>query len=122
MHGAADSLEYERAARLRDQITSVRKVIERQQMVGPKEEDFHCIGLAEDPLEASVQVFFVRKGRVVGRKGLVVDKVEELAPAAPVGRILEQLSGDGPAADVPREGRVPAFPADPQLYAEVPTT
>src|SRR5205823_5269361 len=68
MHSAADSLEYERAARLRDQITSVRKVIERQQMVGPKEEDFDCIGLAEDPLEASVQVFFVRKGRVVGRK------------------------------------------------------
>src|SRR5947207_1542043 len=52
MHGAADSLEYERAARVRDQIASVRKVIERQQMVGPKEEDFDCIGLAEDALEA----------------------------------------------------------------------
>ena len=122
MHGAADSLEYERAARLRDQITSVRKVIERQQMVGPKEEDFDCIGLAEDPLEASVQVFFVRKGRVVGRKGLVVDKVEELEPAALVGRILEQLYGDVPATDVPREVLVPVLPDDAELYEEFLTT
>ena len=122
MHGAADSLEYERAARLRDQITSVRKVIERQQMVGPKEEDFDCIGLAEDPLEASVQVFFVRKGRVVGRKGLVVDKVEELEPAALVGRILEQLYGDVPATDVPREILVPVLPDDAELYEEFLTT
>jgi excinuclease ABC subunit C len=122
MHAAADSLEFERAARLRDQITSVRKVIERQQMVGPKEEDFDCIGIAEDPLEASVQVFFVRKGRVVGRKGLVVDKVEELAPAALVGRILEQLYGDVPTSDVPREVLVPVLPDDSKLYEEFLTT
>src|SRR5262245_48087205 len=118
MHGAADQLEYERAARLRDQITSVRKVIERQQMVGAKEEDYDCIGIAEDALEASVQVFFVRKGRVVGRKGLVVDKVEELSPPALVGRILEQLYGGAPATDVPREVLVPVLPDDVQLYEE----
>src|SRR5262249_28439654 len=115
MHGAADELEYERAARLRDQITSVRKVIERQQMVGAKEEDYDCIGIAEDALEASVQVFFVRKGRVVGRKGLVVDKVEELARPALVGRILEQLYGGAPATDVPREVLVPVLPDDTPL-------
>src|SRR6266540_3969057 len=118
MHVAADALEFERAARLRDQITSVRKVIERQQMVGAKEEDYDCIGLAQDPLEASVQVFFVRKGRVVGRKGLVVDKVEELAPPALVGRILEQLYGDAPSTDVPHEVLVPVLPEDVALYEE----
>src|SRR6516165_6868642 len=75
MHEAADALEFERAARLRDQITSVRKAIERQQMVAAKEEDLDVLGVAEDNLEASVQVFFVRRGRVVGRKGIVVDKV-----------------------------------------------
>jgi excinuclease ABC subunit C len=122
MHGAADELEYERAARLRDQITSVRKVIERQQMVGAKEEDYDCIGIAEDALEASVQVFFVRKGRVVGRKGLVVDKVEELARSALVGRILEQLYGGAPATDVPREVLVPVLPDEPGLYEEFLTT
>jgi excinuclease ABC subunit C len=118
MHEASDSLEFERAARARDQILSVRKVIERQQMVGPKEEDFDCIGLADDPLEASVQVFFVRKGRVVGRKGLVVDKVEEVTPGALVGRILEQLYAGAPAGDVPREVLVPVLPDDVELYEE----
>ena len=77
MRDAADQLEFELAARVRDQLASVRKAIERQQMVASREEDFDLIGLDEDLLEASVQVFYVRKGRVVGRKGLVVDKVED---------------------------------------------
>jgi excinuclease ABC subunit C len=116
MHEAADSLEFERAARVRDQITSVRKAIERQQMVAPKEEDFDAIALAEDPLEAAVQVFLIRRGRVVGRKGLVVDKVEDLDTPALVGRLLEQLYADAPAEDVPREVLVPVVPDDQQLY------
>jgi excinuclease ABC subunit C len=122
MHEASDALEFERAARARDQIVSVRKVIERQQMVGAKEEDFDCIGVADDPLEASVQVFFVRKGRVVGRKGLVVDKVEEVASSALVGRILEQLYAGAPATDVPREVLVPVLPDDVELYEEFLST
>src|SRR6266545_4628076 len=91
MHEAADGLEFERAARLRDQISAVRKVIERQQMVAPKEEDLDVVGLVEDALEAQVEVFFVRRGRVVGRKGVVVDKVEDVETPALVGRVLEQL-------------------------------
>ncbi len=118
MHEAADELEFERAARLRDQITSVRKVIERQQMVAAKEEDLDVVGLVEDPLEAQVEVFFVRKGRVVGRKGLVVDKVEDLETPALVGRVLEQLYAAAPAEDVPREVLVPVAPDDPPLYEE----
>ncbi len=118
MHRAADSLEFERAARLRDQITSVRKVIERQQMVAAKEEDIDAIGLVEDELEASVQVFFVRKGRVVGRKGLVVDRVEDVQTPALVGRVLEQLYAAAPAEDVPREVLVPVEPEDMPLYEE----
>ena len=116
MHEASEELEFERAARLRDQITSVRKAIERQQMVAPKEEDFDAIALAEDPLEAAVQVFLVRRGRVVGRKGLVVDKVEDLDTPALVGRLLEQLYADAPSEDVPREVLVPTPPDDTPLY------
>ena len=63
-------------------------------MVDAKEEDYDAIGIAEDALEASVQVFLVRKGRVVGRKGLIVDKVEDLDAPELVGRLLEQLYGD----------------------------
>ena len=119
MHEASDALEFERAARLRDQILSVRKAIERQQMVDAKEEDYDAIGIVDDPLEASVQVFLVRKGRVVGRKGLVVDKVEDVARAELVGRLLEQLYGDvSRAPTVPREILVPEEPDDRELYQE----
>jgi excinuclease ABC subunit C len=118
MHEASDALEFERAARLRDQIVSVRKAIERQQMVDAKEEDYDAIGIVEDALEASVQVFFVRKGRVVGRKGLVVDKVEDLGRPELVGRLLEELYGAAEPGDVPREVLVPDAPDDVALYEE----
>jgi excinuclease ABC subunit C len=118
MRDAADAMEYELAARLRDQLGSVRKAIERQQMVGAREEDYDLLGVEEDELEASVQVFYVRKGRVVGRKGLVVDKVEELTPPALVARVVEQLYADAPPESVPRELLVPTLPDDVDLYEE----
>ena len=68
MRAAAAELEFEQAARLRDRLATVRKAIERQQMVGDQNEDVDVIGVAEDDLEAAVQVFFVRRGRVVGRR------------------------------------------------------
>ena len=77
MRSAATDLEFERAARLRDRLTAVRKAIAKQQMVADKNEDLDVIGIADDELEASVQMFFVRRGRVVGRKGFVLDKVED---------------------------------------------
>ncbi len=118
MADAAGELEFERAARFRDQLLSVRKAIERQQMVGEKQEDLDVIGLAEDELEASVQIFFVRRGRVVGRRGLVVDKVEDVETPTLVARILEQLYGDAAPEDVPREVLVPELPEDQDLYEE----
>jgi len=118
MRTASDQLEFELAARVRDQLASVRKAIERQQMVGSREEDYDLIGLAEDPLEASVQLFFVRKGRVVGRKGLIVDKVEDVETPALIARVLEQLYADAPADDVPKEILVPIEPEDLDLYEE----
>jgi excinuclease ABC subunit C len=121
MRDAADQLEFELAARVRDQLASVRKAIERQQMVASREEDFDLIGLDEDLLEASVQVFYVRKGRVVGRKGLVVDKVEDVETPALVARIVEQLYADAAKEDVPREILVPVEPEDRELYEELLT-
>ncbi len=119
MSEAADTLEFERAARLRDQLSSVRKAIERQQMVGAREEDYDLLGIADDELEASVQLFYVRKGRVVGRKGIVVDKVEELDRPQLVARIVELLYADAAAADIPREILVPTAPEDHELYEEL---
>src|SRR5438477_7408940 len=74
MKEAADGLEFERAARLRDRLTAVTKAIERQAIVTERAEDIDVIGIAEDELEASVQVFYVRRGRVVGRQGYVGGK------------------------------------------------
>lgn len=115
---ASGELEFERAARLRDQLLSVRKAIERQQMVGTRSEDLDVIGLVDDPLEASVQVFFVRKGRVVGRKAVIVDKVEDLEGPALVARLLELLYGDSSPDDVPKEVLVPTEPEERALYEE----
>ncbi len=117
MQDASSNLEFELAARCRDRLTSVRKAIEKQQMVTERTEDLDVIGLAEDELEASVQVFYVRKGRVVGRKGFVVDKVEALTRPELIGRILEQLYSE-PTLDVPREVLVPDEPEEREFYQE----
>ncbi len=118
MAGASEALEYERAARLRDRLVAVRRAIEKQQMVADRSEDIDVIGIADDDLEASVQVFFVRKGRVVGRKGFIVDKVEELSPGGLVDRILEELYGDDPPAGVPKQVLVPVDAEDIATYEE----
>jgi excinuclease ABC subunit C len=118
MHHAADALEFERAARVRDRLSSVRKAIERQEMVGPRSEDHDVIGISEDELEAAVQVFFVRRGRVVGRKGMVVDKVEELSPGELVDSVLEGLYYDPPAVGLPKDVLVPTESTDPELYEQ----
>ena len=118
MAGASHALEYERAARIRDRLLAVRRAIEKQQMVADRNEDIDVIGIADDDLEASVQVFFVRKGRVVGRKGFIVDKVEELSPGGLVDRILEELYGDDPPAGVPKQVLVPVDADDIATYEE----
>jgi len=117
MREAADLQEFERAARLRDRLANVRKVIEKQGMVTEKPEDIDVIGIAGDDLEASVQVFYVRRGRMVGRKGFVLDKVEDVTPAQLLAHILEQLYAEPEAAGVPREVLVPEEPEDADFYA-----
>jgi excinuclease ABC subunit C len=109
MRQAAEQLNFELAARLRDQLGSVRKAMERQQMVSSTPEDFDIAAFAEDDLEAAVQVFFVRRGRVVGRRGFVVDKVEALDTAALAATFVQQLYGDR-GDEAPREVFLPVLP------------
>jgi len=112
MKGAATREEYEAAAKYRDQLANVRKAIERQQMVSEKPEDLDVVGFVEDELEAAFQVFFVRRGRVTGRKGYIVDKVEDLDAPELIAGFLERLYSD---AEVPRQVLVPVEPADRDL-------
>ena len=114
MLAASDELQFERAARLRDRIAAVHKAAETQQMVSDRAEDFDVVGLAEDPLEASVQIFRVRRGRVVGHRGFVAEKVEDLSGPEFMALIVSQVYGaDG--AEVPRRVLLPEEPADLQL-------
>ncbi len=118
MAAAARSLEYELAARHRDRLNSVRKAIEKQQMVFARNEDTDIIGLVDDELEAAVQVFYVRKGRVMGRRGFVVDKAEDLDRSELVSRVLERLYFDDNPVGSPKEVLVPSLPNQPDLYEE----
>ena len=118
MKSASDAMEFERAARLRDRLGGVMRAIEKQQMVGERTEDLDLIGVADDELEAAVQVFFVRKGRVVGRKGFVLDKVEDLPAGRMIERILEDMYGDPPPLGVPPLVLVPVAPEKESLVSE----
>jgi len=118
MANASDALEYEKAARLRDRLQSVTKALEKQQIVGEKSEDIDLIGIAQDELEAAIQIFYVRKGRVVGRKGFILDKVEDLAQSGLIDRIIEALYGDEPVLGVPKMVLVPDLPLAMSTYEE----
>jgi excinuclease ABC subunit C len=96
MRRAAEAEEYERAARLRDDIQALHRALEKQAVVLGDGTDCDVIALAEDQLEAAVQVFYVRGGRVRGQRGWVVDKVEDITPGELVEQFLGQVYGDDP--------------------------
>jgi excinuclease ABC subunit C len=118
MRTAAADQQYERAARLRDDIGALRRAIEKQAVVLPDGTDADAVAFAEDELEAAVAVFHVRGGRVRGQRGYVVDKLEGERLADLVESFLSQAYlVDG--YDVPREVLVPELPADPEVVAEL---
>ena len=126
MQVAAANQEYERAARLRDDIKALERAMEKQAVVLGDGTDADVVAFAEDPLEAAVQVFYVRGGRVRGQRGWVVDKVEDLTTGDLVEHFLQQVYG-GPTEpgdagwgdSVPREVLVPALPPDAEAVQRV---
>jgi excinuclease ABC subunit C len=119
MLAASEELEFERAARLRDDIAALRRAMEKQTVVLGDGTDADVVAFAEDELEAAVQVFHVRDGRVRGQRGWVVEKVEALTTGDLVHHFCSQVYGEEQGeGDVPRELLVPALPPDAEALTE----
>jgi excinuclease ABC subunit C len=129
MKRAADAEEYERAARLRDDLRALDRALEKQAVVLGDGTDCDVIALSEDQLEAAVQVFYVRGGRVRGQRGWVVEKVEDVTTSDLVEQFLGQVYGEtavnadsaavrGERSGVPREVLVPELPPSPAAVTE----
>jgi excinuclease ABC subunit C len=121
MKEASEAQEYERAARLRDDIGALTRAMEKQAVVLGDGTDADVVAFAQDELEAAVQVFYVRDGRVRGQRGWVVDKVGDVGTPELVEQFLTQTYLDGGSSDseVPREVLVPELPDDPDVVTEL---
>jgi excinuclease ABC subunit C len=119
MFAASAAQEYERAARLRDDLGALHKALEKQAVVFGDGTDADVIALAEDPLEVAVQIFHVRSGRIRGQRGWVADRVEDLDTAGLVGEFLLQLYAGEEADAIPREVLVPTLPTDSTTFEQL---
>jgi excinuclease ABC subunit C len=119
MSEASDNLEFERAARLRDDLGALRRSMEKQAVVLTDGTDADVVGFAGDEFAAAVQVFHVRDGRVRGQRGWVVDKAFTIDGEDDTAALVEQFitqfyggeEGDEDAT-IPREVLVPVLPED----------
>ncbi|MFB8088709.1 excinuclease ABC subunit UvrC [Streptomyces sp. NPDC055992] len=118
MMAAAEEMEYERAARLRDDVEALKRAMEKSAVVLADATDADLIAVAEDELEAAVQIFHVRGGRVRGQRGWVTDKVENVDTSGLVEHALQQLYGEESGDAVPKEVLVPALPEDPDAVSQ----
>src|SRR5690349_7445470 len=119
MYAASAGQEYERAARLRDDLGALHKALEKQAVVFGDGTDADVIALAEDPLEVAVQIFHVRSGRIRGQRGWVADRVEDLDTEGVVGEFLLQLYAGEEGDAIPRELLVPALPDDADTFEQL---
>ncbi len=113
MINASDQQLYEQAGRYRDQLRDLQRAIERQEIASERPEDFDVLAIADEDLEASVFVLIVRRGKVVGRFGQIIDKVEDVSPEELTGNLLRERYGE---EDPPNLIILDGLPDDPDLW------
>ena len=112
MAAAAADLNYERAARLRDDLAALTRAMERNAVVLPDGTDADMFALATDELEAAVQIFHIRGGRIRGQRGMVVERTDDVDESALMSALLLQFYGGESSESVPREVLVSQAPTD----------
>jgi excinuclease ABC subunit C len=119
MQEASDAEEYELAAKLRDDLAALNRVLEKQTVVLRDGTDADVLGFVDDPLEVAVQIFSVRGGRIRGQRGWVADKTDEAPFNELVQAALMTLYEDAISSAIPREVLVPTLPADVGVVTEL---
>ena len=117
MFDSSEMLEYERAARIRDQIRDVRRAVARQEVVTDRPENFDLIATDGDDLEVSVQVLNVRNGRIVGRFGSIIDRVEDVTPAQIMATVLRDLYDE--SSPPPSQILMEALPPEDEPWSDL---
>ena len=121
MQAAAGNLEFEQAARLRDDIEAMTKAMERSTVVFADATDADVFAIAEDGLEMAVQLFHVRGGRIRGQRGWVTE-MEQQDVASLIETLLLQVYGGESPEGIPREVLLPVLPPEPEAMAELLTS
>src|SRR5699024_9994254 len=119
MHEASQRQDYERAARLRDDLLALEKALQKQAVVFGDGTDADVVALAEDPLEVAVQVLHARAGRIRGQRGWVADRVTDAEEPGLVGDFLLQLYADQEQEAIPRQVLVPTLPEDVSTFEQM---
>jgi excinuclease ABC subunit C len=119
MREASDAEEFELAAKLRDDLAAMQRVLEKQTVVLGDGTDADVLGFVDDPLEVAVQIFSVRGGRIRGKRGWVADKTDEAPFSDLVQSALMTLYEDAIPAAIPRDVLVPTLPSDAGIVTEL---
>ena len=105
MEFAAEDLNFEKAASLRDQIQAIERVVERQRVISPERMDSDVVAMARADGEACVQIFFIRSGKLIGREYFILEGTEDESDRQVLSEFLKQFYAE--AASVPPEVLLP---------------
>lgn len=105
MEAAAEELDFEKAAKIRDQVTAIESVMQRQQAVTDKGGDQDVIAVVKDERGSAIQMLYIRGGKLIGQRQYMLDGAADAAPGEAVQEFVKQYYADAP--EVPREILLP---------------